>query len=161
VKDPVCDYAVELLASEGKGFRRAHERFDAAFARELDHSRREVERNHVRPQLLQHPLGEGSRAAANLEHAARPDLGECLERQLLRVLALDVVDERDPSSQEALLARVLAGHGGRIVEPHGSRRGAPGIPRDGAFPPSQALTVAPTSANSPSCTAPAAFLPST
>jgi len=39
--------------------------------------------------------------------------------------------------------------------------GVPGIPRDGALPPSQALTVAPTSANSPSCTTPSAFRPST
>ena len=44
---------------------------------------------------------------------------------------------------------------------HWSTMGVPGIPRDGAFPPSQAFTVAPTSANSPSCTAPSAFRPST
>ncbi len=33
---------------------------------------------------------------------------------------------------------------------HCSTIGVPGMPRDGAFPPSQAFTVAPTSANSPS-----------
>ena len=33
---------------------------------------------------------------------------------------------------------------------HCSTMGVPGMPREGAFPPSQAFTVAPTSANSPS-----------
>src|SRR5262249_54890712 len=42
-----------------------------------------------------------------------------------------------------------------------SRIGWPGIPRDGAWPPSQRFTVAPTSANSPSWMRPSAFLPST
>jgi hypothetical protein len=37
----------------------------------------------------------------------------------------------------------------------------PGMPREGALPPSQAFTVAPTSANSPWWTCPAAFRPST
>ena len=51
---------------------------------------------------------------------------------------------------------------------HGSRAGGqrstigwPGMPREGDLPPSQAFTVAPTSANSPSWIRPAAFLPST
>ena len=39
--------------------------------------------------------------------------------------------------------------------------GWPGIPREGALPPSQRFTVAPTSANSPSWMRPPAFLPST
>ena len=39
--------------------------------------------------------------------------------------------------------------------------GWPGSPRPGAFPPSQAFTVEPTSANSPSCRAPLAFRPAT
>ena len=42
---------------------------------------------------------------------------------------------------------------------HGCRIGVPGIPRPGALPPSHAFTVAPTSPNSPSCTAPRAFRP--
>ena len=45
--------------------------------------------------------------------------------------------------------------------PYGATMGCPGIPRDGALPPSQAFTVAPTSANSPSWICPAAFRPST
>src|SRR4029077_13805037 len=44
---------------------------------------------------------------------------------------------------------------------HGARIGCPGIPRDGALPFSHAFTVAPTSANSPSWTRPAAFRPAT
>src|SRR5207244_11025701 len=43
----------------------------------------------------------------------------------------------------------------------GVRIGWPGIPRDGALPFSHAFTVAPTSANSPSCTCPSAFFPAT
>ena len=42
-----------------------------------------------------------------------------------------------------------------------STNGWPGMPRFGALPPSHAFTVAPTSANSPSCRRPVAFLPST
>ena len=42
---------------------------------------------------------------------------------------------------------------------HGCRIGVPGIPRPGALPPSHAFTVAPTSPNSPSWTAPFAFRP--
>ena len=62
---------------------------------------------------------------------------------------------------EPLTARVRARYNTGIVVPPGSTIGVPGIPRDGALPPSQAFAVAPTSANSPSWTAPAAFRPST
>src|SRR5207247_904946 len=42
----------------------------------------------------------------------------------------------------------------RRVDRHGVTIGWPGIPRRGGLPPSHALTVAPTSPNSPSCRAP-------
>src|SRR6185312_9010491 len=67
------------------------------------------------------------------------ELVELLGRELATVaLALDQLDRSD----------------------HGSTIACPGVPRRGAFPPSQALTVAPTSANSPSSWIwPAAFRP--
>ena len=62
-------------------------------------------------------------------------------------LAVRLVPLREP-----LLARVLPLDDERVVELHGSMIGLPGMPRPGALPPSQAFTVAPTSANSPSWT---------
>ena len=70
---------------------------------------------------------------------------------------------RGRPTPEARIVGVLGGDEGGIVEAHhGSTIGRPGTPRGAGPPPSQTLTVAPTSANSPSsCTLPAAFRPST
>ena len=60
--------------------------------------------------------------------------------------------------------RACAGSAPRRESQAGGQRstiGWPGMPRDGALPPSHAFTVAPTSANSPSWMRPAAFRPST
>src|SRR5581483_556411 len=72
---------------------------------------------------------------------AEDELDDLLARELLAVaLALDQLRRADRQSTI----------------------GRPGVPRAGAVPPSQALIVAPTSANSPfSCSRPCAFLPST
>src|SRR5207237_5677427 len=83
-----------------------------------------------------------------------------------RVEAGDVRVDGLPSAQPGL-ALILATDVDRIVRPaddaaaHGSTIGWPGSRFGGALPPSQALTVAPTSANSPSWMRPAAFLPGT
>ena len=80
-------------------------------------------------------------------HVGEDELAQLVARELLPVaLALDQ------------LGRENASLGGRAA--HDSTIGWPGMRRPGAFPPSQAFTVAPTSANSPSWTRPAAFLPS-
>ena len=97
-------------------------------------------------------------AVAEVEPDDVLEVGHSLESQLARIQPLGVVIER-AARLEIRLGRVLPGDRRRIVDPHGNRIGAPGIPRLGALPPSQAFTVAPTSANSPSCTRPAAFLP--
>ena len=88
------------------------------------------------------------------------ELRDLFAGKLLPVpLALDELgrpDHRGPSATKTT-CRVVSW----IVELHGARIGCPGMPRDGAFPLSQALTVAPTSANSPSWICPAAFRPAT
>ena len=89
----------------------------------------EVHRHAERGQLVVRDLAT---------RVAEDQLGELVGRQLLPVpLPLDQLGGMD----------------------HGCRIGVPGMPRPGALPPSQAFTVAPTSPNSPSWTAPCAFRP--
>jgi hypothetical protein len=63
-------------------------------------------------------------------------------------------DGLEPAADGLDLGKLRHGYAGVTI-------GCPGMPRDGALPPSQALIVAPTSANSPSCSCPDAFRPST
>ena len=112
-------------------------------------------------ELARQALGELARPAADLEHAPRPHLGDRRERHVLGVRALDERPVGGVALRQPLLARVLPRDDERVVELQGATIGCPGIPFDGALPPNHALTVAPTSANSPSWMRPAAFRPST
>ena len=61
-----------------------------------------------------------------------------------------LVETYEPFLGRILLADVRrVAHVGPVDAAQGVTIGCPGIPRGGAFPPSQAFTVAPTSANSP------------
>ncbi len=111
-------------------------------------------------ELARHPLGELSFATPDLDDPARPSIPDCGEHNLTRVEPLSG-RVRALSRGQSRLVRVLLADELGIVQPHGSTIGVPGIPRRGAFPPSHAFTVAPTSANSPSWTWPRAFRPST
>ena len=84
------------------------------------------------------------------------------ERDGVRALG-PAIDGRGPrAALVRVLARTTTGSSKRHIEIGlGSTNGWPGMPRFGALPPSHVFTVAPTSANSPSCRRPAAFLPST
>src|SRR5579872_6622252 len=137
-------------------------RVDASLARELDHPRREVDRDDVEPVLAVEPVGELAEPAADVEHAPRREAGDELDRDVVGEPA--VGDERPVDGvprREPFLARVLPLDDERVVDLQRVRIGLPEIPLDGVFPPSQALTVAPTSPNSPSCLAPFAERPCT
>ncbi len=157
---PGGDRAIERLVVELEGLRVADTGIDAPRPGELDHALGLVDGNHLGPELARHPLGELSLAAAHLEDTTRPSIPDRSEHDLARVGALSG-RVRSLSRRQLRLVRVLLADELGIVEPHGSTIGVPGIPRRGAFPPSHAFTVAPTSANSPSWTWPAALRPST
>ena len=104
-----------------------------------------------------HRVGErvrlGRRHPAEVDgHAER---GQLVVRDLAARVAEDQL--RDLLGRKLLPVPLPLDQLGRVD--HGSRIGVPGIPRPGALPPSHAFTVAPTSPNSPSCTAPFAFRP--
>ena len=101
------------------------------------------------------------RPAADLEHPPRLGLGDRLERDLPRVGAGRRRCCAAIRAARPRLVRVLArGRArGSFERAHGSTIGCPGSRLPAALPPSQAFTVAPTSANSPSWIRPAAFLP--
>ena len=139
-------------------------RIDPARRGQLDHARRVVDGDDApRRARSSSRYGELARAAADLEHARRaaPPRPPRTPRPR-RPGPRRAPGRRRCACARPLLARVLPRDDGRVVERSRARRSAcPGMPRDGALPPSQALTVAPTSANSPSWIRPAAFLPST
>ena len=128
-----------------------------------------VDGDHLGAELGRDPLGHLARPRADLEDLRRPELGDGVEDELLGLVAFDQPPVDRVPRREALLARELPPDEQRVVEPevalgaaHGATIGVPGMPLPGARPPSQALTVAPTSPNSPfSWTRPAAFRPST
>lgn len=107
------------------------------------------------------PLGELAEPAPDLEDTTRRDLGHRGNDHVFRVDSLAQLLLSPLAPPKAVLAGIFAPNEVRVVELHRSRKGVPGIPRGGDFPPSQAFTVAPTSANSPSWIWPFAFLPST
>src|SRR5262249_48162804 len=121
-----------------------------------------VDERERRVQLPRDALRELALAAPHFEYAARVALGDRLERELPCVRSLGIRVDRLARTEIRLVGVLLADECRIVQLRHGSTIGRPGTPR-GALPaPSQALTVAPTSANSPSSwIAPAAFLPST
>jgi len=134
-------------------------RVDTAFTCELDHTRRDVEHDDFTIELRRDPSGELTGTAPDLEHALQRAFCDGLECNHPWIGAFGVRVERTPSL-EISLRRVLLSDGGWIVDLHGSMIMRPGAPLPGCLPPSQAHTVAPTSANSPSSwILPAAFLP--
>ena len=94
-------------------------------------------------------------------NSPKDDSLEHIECDVLAVRPLDKLPVRRVALGQPFLARVLPGDDERVVELQGATIGCPGIPFDGALPPNHALTVAPTSANSPSWMCPAALRPST
>ena len=121
----------------------------------------DVDRLDVGAELLREPLRHLAEPAADVEHALGLLLGDRVVGDVLGVAAVEQRVEDRGALREALLARVLPANEQWVVELHGVRIGCPGIPRDGAFPLSQAFTVAPTSANSPSWICPDALWPAT
>ena len=159
VQHPVGHGHVERRVIEGQGFHVADTRVDSTLARQLDHPWREVDGDDIHAELDQHPLCELTPAASDLQHAPRSSLADRLERRLARIRAGDALVDRCARHQ-SVFRRVLLSDTLRVVQPsQGSRIGVPVSRLGGAFPPSQAFTVAPTSPNSPSWMWPAAFLP--
>src|SRR5439155_600934 len=99
-------------------------------------------------------------SAADLEHVLGLGLGDGGKGHLSRVRPFGEAVGRN-AARQARLVRVLPPDELWIVEPHDSTIGWPGSRLPGDFPPSQELTVAPTSENSPSWIRPAAFRPRT
>src|SRR6185503_12766548 len=129
-------------------------------SRQLDHPLRLVSCDDLAAKLPHEPLGQLTLTTPDLEDPLRSRFCDCFERNLASIRALgEPIGSFAPG--QAHLGRVLLANAARVVEPHCSTMNCPGTPRLGALPPSQALTVAPTSANSPSWMRPAAFFPST
>ena len=110
------------------------------------------------PSSCANPRGQLARPAADLEHVVRARPRRPPGTPSSRGSGPSAFVVERAARLEVRLGRVLPGDRRRVVDPHGSGIGAPGIPRLGALPPSQAFTVAPTSANSPSCTRPGRVL---
>jgi hypothetical protein len=161
VEHPVRDDHVELPVRERERLDVGDLRLHPALRRQRDHARREVDRLHVGAELAPEPLGELAGPAPGIQQPLGRALRDRGERDVLGVVALDELPVRRVALGLALLARVLPLDDQRAVQLQPSTIAWPGMPRDGAFPPSHALTVAPTSANSPPWIRPAAFLPST
>ena len=149
VEHPVRDDAVELAVCERKLPDVCDARVETAFPGQLDHARGDVHGRHLGVELVAEPRCELTPAAADLEHALGGPLRNCRQRRIRRHGQSGALVDR-PSGAQAVLGRVLPPNQRGIVQSQGSTIGCPGSPRLGAFPPSQALTVAPTSANSPS-----------
>ena len=159
IEHPSGQGTVEHRVAAGRASgrrRRAHRRREHASARPSAATHRPPR---PPPRARGDALGGLSRSAADLEHAARRHFGH---RRRTRAPA-----HRDRSRIGRALRRPTRPRSVAyssatttwVVDLHGWRIGVPGMPRPGAFPPSQAFTVAPTSPNSPSWTCPFAFRP--
>src|SRR5262249_2350174 len=117
--------------------------------------------DHARVELGDHSLGQLTPATPDLEDKGRIALPNRVEHDPVRVRPGRRPLYGRPRGQAGLI-RVLLRDEARVVQPtQGSTIGWPGSRRPGALPPSQALTVAPTSANSPSWRSPFALRPAT
>ena len=96
----------------------------------------------------------------DIEVPVRCCLRDCVEERVQRARSARS-SEGGAAPLEPRLVRVLVLDDLGVVQLQGAMIGWPGTPRDGDLPFSQALTVAPTSANSPSWTWPAALRPAT
>jgi hypothetical protein len=150
VQHPVRDDHVEGSVVERERLQVGRMRRNPACRRQRDHAGREVDRVDVGTGLALHPRCELTRPAARVENATGLRLRDRLEGDVLGVHAIDEPAIRRVPLRLPLLARVLPLDDQRAVQLQGSTIGCPGMPLDGGFPPSHALTVAPTSANSPS-----------
>ncbi len=109
VQHPIGDDAVERAVRERQLLRVADAGVDAAGARQLDHPLRLVDRDHVGAKLLDDALGELTPAAADLQHAARRDLGDGVERDPTRIALAELHAAVDRGTcGEPVLGRVLA-----------------------------------------------------
>ena len=138
----------------------ADSRVDASRPRELDHPFRDVDGDDLSAELVSDALGEPRRARSRPRARRRAAASsDGLERRPRERPGHRRTDTRRAAPRSPASLAYSSRDDCRVVEPHGVRIGVPGIPRDGALPPSQAFTVAPTSANSPSCVAPFALRP--
>src|SRR5829696_1618367 len=161
VEHPRRHDAVERRVAERQRLDISDARVHAARVRELDHSLGDIHRDDVCAQPAGDPLAQLAGAAADLEHVDGLERGDDAQGLVARI-GPGGAGVDGPSRLQTGLARVLVANELWVVEPHAAVTiGCPGIPRRGALPPSQALTVAPTSANSPSCRLPSALRPCT
>src|SRR5581483_4826684 len=160
VQHPGGDRAVEDPAPERQVLGVADDRLDAAPAGELDHPLGLVEGDDPGVELPADPLGQLAVPAADLEYEVGLRLGDRLERDRVGIGPGRRGLLGGRPRREAALVGGLARDEARVVErAHASTIAWPGSRLPGALPPSQAFTVAPTSANSPSWMRPFAFLP--
>ena len=148
---PRRDRAIERSVAEIQPLHVAEPRVDSARRGDLDHALGLIQGDDLGAELAGHPLGELTFPAPDLEDSARLSISNSSEEDFASVWPLAGLVSAFSYGQSRLV-RVLLADVARIVQRHGSTIGAPGIPRFGAFPPSHLFTVAPTSANSPSCT---------
>jgi hypothetical protein len=71
VQDAVREHAIEGVVGKREMIDGAHDRVEAARPGEVDHARREVERNHVDVEVALQPLREVAGAATDVENAGR------------------------------------------------------------------------------------------
>ena len=176
IEHPRGQHAVEDSVPERQVLHVADDRLHPTLTRQLDHPLRLVDGDHARAELMLDLLGELTLAGPDLEHEPRLDLRDRLESDPARIRAGSPLLDGDAGGEAALVG-VLARDDRGVVHQadafgvtksprtkddssavafvlafvsHGSTIGCPGKRRPGALPPSQELTVAPTSANSPS-----------
>jgi len=159
VEHPGRDRAVEGSVREWQRLDVPDARVDAPRLRQLDHPLGLVERDDLGARLFGDARRELAAPAPDLEHAERSDLRNGVEGDVPGVGAGRARPCRRADGEAGLVCVLVADELGVVERFQGSTIACPGIPRGGAFPPSQAFTVAPTSANSPSWIRPAAFFP--
>ena len=139
VEHPRRDDDVEGRVRERKRLHVRDARIDPTFRRELDHPRREVDRDDLRPGLARDPLGELAPAAAHLEDAPRSGCDDRGDQRDPCVVACAGACVTGGAATEARLVGVLgrdergiveAAHGRTIGVPgHSTRRGLAAEPR--------------------------------
>ena len=159
VEHPGRNCAVEVPISERDRLHVPDARIDAPRPCQLDHPLGLVERDQLGARLRKDASRELAAPAADLEHAARPRFRHGAEGDFARVGAGRGLPGCRAHGETRFVGVLVANELGIVERSQGATIGCPGIPRGGGFPPSQAFTVAPTSANSPSWIRPAAFFP--
>ena len=161
VQHPVRYDAVELTVLKREPLCVCNSRVHAPLARQLNHPRRQVDGDEIEIALGKEELAELPHPAADLEHSTRRGRSDGRQQPSIdRIRSLAETCDGIAAHREPRLRLVVPANQVGVVQLHGSTIGCPGMPRPGDLPPSQAFTVAPTSANSPpSWILPAALRP--